>query len=280
MPPRGRIVPGGSSRPSQHALRVRAQHAKPTPGDIPDSQGPLLPRPQPGIRHEPNIESVSRIRDLPSDLFHVIPGRHRRGMPRDLSNHLDTPCGIIDPVPAPHRPTEESGQRDDRSLLRTRRDAQPMDVPLDLRMGQLTEHAVELGVPPDAILQETQATNTGENFTFTKRLLASRGIDARSATIISRPYQQRRAYATASKLWPGLVLVCSSCPQGLGNYIDRIGDSDRVLNMLVGDTQLILTHADAGFAEPQRVDTTTLDAFKRLVEAGYAKRLISSSKGK
>lgn len=69
-------------------------------------------------------------------------------------------------------------------------------------------------------------------------------------------------------------------PQGLGNYIDRIGDSDRVLNMLVGDTHLILTHADAGFAEPQRVDTTTLDAFKRLVEAGYAKRLISSSKGK
>ena len=62
------------------------------------------------------------------------------------------------------------------------------------------ERAAELGVPRDAILTETRARNTGENFTRTKDLLHDQGIDAHSATIISRPYQQRRAYATARKL--------------------------------------------------------------------------------
>ena len=86
-----------------------------------------------------------------------------------------------------------------------------------------TERAIELGVPPEAILQETEATNTGENFTLTKRLLQSKDIDAQSATVVSRPYQQRRAYATARKQWPGLNIACSSRPQSLQSYIESIG---------------------------------------------------------
>lgn len=101
------------------------------------------------------------------------------------------------------------------------------------------ERAIELGVPPDAILQETQATNTGEIFTLSKELLDSKGIHATSATIISRPYQQRRGYSTARKLLPHLDIVCSSRPQSLYSYINDMGDPIKVLNMLVGDTQRI-----------------------------------------
>lgn len=45
--------------------------------------------------------------------------------------------------------------------------------------------AIELGVPPEAILQETKATNTGENFTLVKRLLDDQGLNPKSATLIS-----------------------------------------------------------------------------------------------
>lgn len=62
------------------------------------------------------------------------------------------------------------------------------------------ERAIELGVPPDVILTEGTATNTGENITATRALLADRAI--RRVTLISRPYQQRRAFATCRKLWP------------------------------------------------------------------------------
>ncbi|MFB7800872.1 YdcF family protein, partial [Isoptericola sp. NPDC056134] len=102
-----------------------------------------------------------------------------------------------------------------------------------------TERALELGVPLSAILMEERATNTGENFLRTHELLARLEIEASSATVISRPYQQRRAYATVRKVWPELNVTCSARAQEFDDYVAMIGDKDRVLNMLVGDTQRI-----------------------------------------
>ena len=44
--------------------------------------------------------------------------------------------------------------------------------------------------------------------------------------------------------------------------------------MLVGDTQRIWVYADAGYAEPQAISTDAMDAYRRLVDAGYTRRLI------
>ncbi|AXK45865.1 YdcF family protein [Brachybacterium saurashtrense] len=137
-----------------------------------------------------------------------------------------------------------------------------------------TERAIELGVPLKAILQEAEAKNTGENFTLVRSLLDRQGLRPKSATLISRPYQQRRAYATVRKLWPELGVSCSSRPQSLECYIESIGDSHKVLNMLVGDTQRIWKYADAGFAIAQPIDCGTLQAYEHLVSHGFTKRLL------
>jgi uncharacterized SAM-binding protein YcdF (DUF218 family) len=139
------------------------------------------------------------------------------------------------------------------------------------------ERAEELGVPDTAIVLEEHARNTGENFTLTHALRDREGIHPKSATIISRPYQQRRAYATCQKLWPKLDVICSSRPRTLADYIASIGDQDKVLNMLVGDTQRIWVHADQGFAVPQSVPSEAMQAFERLVGSGYSHRLITRS---
>ena len=136
------------------------------------------------------------------------------------------------------------------------------------------ERAIALGVPDEAIVIEPQATNTGENFTLTRQLLDREGIKPTSATIISRPYQQRRAYATCQMLWPELDVICSSRPQSLAAYMASIGDEGKVLNMLVGDTQRIWVYADQGFAAPQDVPPEVMRAFRRLVSAGYTRRLL------
>ncbi|GAA2234366.1 YdcF family protein [Promicromonospora sukumoe] len=137
------------------------------------------------------------------------------------------------------------------------------------------ERAEQLGVPREAMVLETKATNTSENFTFTRDLLLSQKIDPGSATIISRPYQQRRAWATARKVWPGLEVVCSARWQSLEDYIVSIGDEQRVLSMLVGDTQRLWVYADAGFAVPVEVPDDVRAAYERLVAAGYTSRLVS-----
>ncbi|WP_433475559.1 YdcF family protein [Spirillospora sp. CA-142024] len=136
------------------------------------------------------------------------------------------------------------------------------------------EHAIELGVPDEAILVEPKATNTGQNIEFTRKLLADRGIEVGSANLISRPYQQRRAYSTAKKLWPDLEIICASRPLPLDEYIVSIGDVNRVINMLVGDTQRIIVYPTQGYAIPQDMPPEVEAAFRRLVEAGFTTRLV------
>ncbi|WP_409493413.1 YdcF family protein [Amycolatopsis sp. cmx-11-12] len=136
------------------------------------------------------------------------------------------------------------------------------------------EHALELGVPDNAILVEPEARNTGDNITLTRALLESREIKVRSVVLVSRPYQQRRAYATCKKLWPEVDVICASRPLPLDEYIESIGDVDRVINMLAGDTQRITVYAERGFAIPQAVPNDIANAYSNLTKAGFTERLI------
>jgi uncharacterized SAM-binding protein YcdF (DUF218 family) len=139
------------------------------------------------------------------------------------------------------------------------------------------EHALALGVPDSAILVEPRAANTGENIDFTRALLAEHGLlDAiRSVLLISRPYQQRRAYAICRKRWPDIEVLCSSKPLPLEEYIRDIGDVDRVINMLVGDTQRIWVYPTHGWAIDMEVPAEVRTAYYRLTVAGYTSRLIT-----
>lgn len=137
------------------------------------------------------------------------------------------------------------------------------------------ERAIELGVPPQAILVDPHATNTGENIENTRQLLADNGITARSLILVSRPYQQRRAYATTKKLWPEVDVLCTSRPLPLDEYIETINNVNKVINVLVGDTQRITVYANKGFAIPQEIPQHVHAACQRLVSAGYTSHLVS-----
>ncbi|RLK58403.1 YdcF family protein [Actinokineospora cianjurensis] len=136
------------------------------------------------------------------------------------------------------------------------------------------EHALELGVPDEAISVETAATNTSQNLTNTRAVLAEAGITPCSVLLVSRPYQQRRAYATCRKVWPEVQVLCGSRPLLLDEYVHGIGDVARVINMLVGDTQRITEYAKRGFAIEQEVPDEVDAANRRLIEAGFTSRLI------
>jgi uncharacterized SAM-binding protein YcdF (DUF218 family) len=93
--------------------------------------------------------------------------------------------------------------------------------------------------------------------------------------LISRPYQQRRAYATCRKVWPDVEVICQSIPLPLDDYVASIGDADRVVNMLVGDTQRIELYAERGYAIPQPIPDDVRQAYQRLVARGYTTRLVA-----
>ncbi|MFG2224580.1 YdcF family protein [Streptomyces sp. NPDC048644] len=137
------------------------------------------------------------------------------------------------------------------------------------------EYALDLGVPDDAILLETEAGNTGQNITLSREVLRTAGVEADSLLLISKPYMERRSYATCRKLWPEVEVVCASAPLAFDAYVKSIGDAKLVVDMLVGDLQRVIEYPRLGFAVEQEVPGGVRDAYERLVRAGFDSRLVT-----
>ncbi|SFS73401.1 YdcF family protein [Streptomyces sp. ok210] len=136
------------------------------------------------------------------------------------------------------------------------------------------ERALELGVPASAILVEPKARNTGENINLARELLAERGVDVSSVLLVSKPYEERRAYATARRLWPGVEIVSASASVTLSEYVDSMKDPRLVLDMLVGAQQRLLIYPEQGFMIRQEVPDAVAAAYKRLCSEGFTSRLM------
>ncbi|MFJ8470604.1 YdcF family protein [Kitasatospora sp. NPDC094011] len=136
------------------------------------------------------------------------------------------------------------------------------------------ERALELGVPESAVLVEPRARNTGENIRFSREVLEQAGVDISSVLLVSKPYEERRAYATARKLWPEIEIVSASTPLTFEEYVESIGDASLVIDMLVGALQRLLVYPKQGFMETQVVPPEVAEAYERLVREGFSSRLI------
>ncbi|MFJ9040365.1 YdcF family protein [Streptomyces sp. NPDC102406] len=153
----------------------------------------------------------------------------------------------------------------------TTRDLMPRGEAIHYR-----ERALELGVPSSAVLVETEARNTGENIRFSKTVLETAGIPVSSVLLISKPYEERRAYATARKLWPEVEILNASTPMTFGEYVDSIGDARKVIDMLVGALQRLLIYPQQGFMISQSAPDDVIQAYERLCHEGFTSRLVAT----
>ncbi|MFI1838206.1 YdcF family protein [Streptomyces olivaceoviridis] len=142
------------------------------------------------------------------------------------------------------------------------------------------DRAVELGVPADVILIEPKARNTGENIRFSRALLEERRVPVSSVLLVSKPYEERRAYATARKLWPEVGWVSASTPMTLPDYVGSIGDERLVIDMLVGAQQRLMIYPRQGFMIDQTIPDDVAAAFERLRREGFTSRLIPEREGR
>ena len=139
--------------------------------------------------------------------------------------------------------------------------------------------AVGLGVPPpDRIIIENRSTNTGENITFTRQLLADRGLDPQTFIVVQKPYMERRSYATFKSRWPEKELIVTSPPMSFDDYLERYSheslSQDDVVAIIVGDLQRIKIYGDKGWQIPQEIPDDVWRAYEELVAAGYDSRLV------
>src|SRR4051794_5812419 len=143
---------------------------------------------------------------------------------------------------------------------------------------QFAAIARRMGVADDRILIENRSTNTGENITCTRALLAERGLDRQTFIVVQKPYMERRSFATFRQRWPDkTVLVTSpqvSFDDYLANYSNASLPADDVISIMVGDLQRVREYPAKGFQIPQDIPDNVWAAYEELVRAGFDRHLI------
>lgn len=134
--------------------------------------------------------------------------------------------------------------------------------------------ALNKGVPAEAILVENQSTNTGENISFTRKLLEEKGVEVNRFILVQKPYMERRTYATFMKQWLGKT-ICVTSPQiSFEDYATQDYPLEKVINIMVGDLQRIRIYAEKGFQVYQYIPGEVWEAYERLVELGFDQQLV------
>lgn len=136
--------------------------------------------------------------------------------------------------------------------------------------------AIGMAVRADKILTEDKSTNTGDNIRFTEQLLNRKGIKVKSLIVITKPYMERRAYATFKKQWSDAdVKLTVTSPQLA--YEDMFTDEvsrEQFINIMVGDLQRIKVFPSLGFQIEQDIPDDVWQSYDALIEAGFTKHLI------
>ncbi len=137
--------------------------------------------------------------------------------------------------------------------------------------------ALAEGVPKNALLLETESTNTAENIAYTRDLLTQKGIAVSSILGVHKPYMERRIYAAWKNYWPEMPFEVTSYQQNMAEYLEtnaaRGRSSRATVEMLVGDFQRMDLYAKKGYQIPQEIPDTVWSAFYALVEMGYTAQL-------
>lgn len=141
------------------------------------------------------------------------------------------------------------------------------------------EVAIRMGVPPEDVLIENRATNTGENISLGYETLKAHHIFPKKIILVQKPYMERRTYATFMKQWPGeaveIVEIMVTSPQiPLEEYSTDPIFREKFINAMVGDTQRIKLYEERGFQIPQEMPDDVWSAYEELVRLGYDKQLM------
>lgn len=137
--------------------------------------------------------------------------------------------------------------------------------------------AMDLGVPREDILLETESTNTKENILFTRALLEKTQTPHERILGVHKHYMERRIAAAMGVYWPGQPFFVTSFPQTLEEALEDSQhqgmDVRETIATIVGDFQRIELYAQKGYQLPQYIPENAWDAYHALVAMGFDSQL-------
>lgn len=142
------------------------------------------------------------------------------------------------------------------------------------------ELAVKEGVPENKIFIETKATNTYENYKYTKKLLSDNNLEPNSFLIVGKPYQEKRAKAIAEKELINKKFEISCFNIKLDDFMEYVESSnlmtkDDVINEMVGEININKLVPKYGLQTYCELSEKVENSYKKLLSMGYNKYIIN-----
>lgn len=139
--------------------------------------------------------------------------------------------------------------------------------------------AVDLDVPRQSILLDTNASNTGENIKNSQRLLLENDLSDARAIVVELPFRGRRTRSALEIQWPQLDFIMTSPRLSFSDYYHIYSahgpiSCDDFISLLVGDIQRIIEYGARGWQTPQELPDEVFNAYRRLIERGFTSQMI------
>lgn len=139
--------------------------------------------------------------------------------------------------------------------------------------------AEKMGVCEKDILLDVTSTNTGENISHSRRLLAEAGMGDARAIVVEVPFRGRRTRSALEAQWPELDFIMASPTLGYEEFLDVYASEGPIsvedfVSVLVGDIQRIVEYGRRGWQTPQKVPADVTAAYEFLVGRGFTSQLL------
>ena len=115
---------------------------------------------------------------------------------------------------------------------------------------------------------EDKAKHTGENVTLSYKLLKEKGIKPKSVILVSKPYSERRFYATFKKQWfdKDTLVYVTSPNLSMEEYLNTSLNKNRVVNQMVKEIDKIIENPKLGFQIEQEMPNEVLASKTYILE--------------
>ncbi len=125
--------------------------------------------------------------------------------------------------------------------------------------------AISLGIPPDAIITETESTNIGENIAFSQRLIP----DINRVTFVTKQNTLLRVKLTVPIGWSDVDASFASPSFSFPDEVSNVVGVFGLINEMVGDLHRIIDYPKKGFQEAFQLPDEILAALDYLEGQGF-----------
>lgn len=129
--------------------------------------------------------------------------------------------------------------------------------------------AVIAGVPEDKIFLEKLATNTYENFRYTKKIVQENNLKCDSVITVSKPHATRRIFAISKVEIPDKKVIVSSAEKNMEKFFKfckKIGNApeENMISEVVGEISILQNAPKYGLQIEQGISPEVLGAYEFL----------------